>query len=135
MKKNIVVFMLLLTSLFSCKFFNKEKEDNIDEFIMNDTTELVSSMVDDSLISVENLDIKTFEPDTTYYLVIGSFKNLENAQRLAEFYKGEIISSENGFYRVVLYQFKDKELAYKKVSYLRHVYGDSAAWLYKDIVE
>jgi nucleoid DNA-binding protein len=59
-----------------------------------------------------------------YYLVAGSFKRLENAHNLrAELttsgYDPQIIQTRNGYFRVILYSFQDRNIAIRELEKVR----------------
>ena len=71
-----------------------------------------------------------------FYLIAGSFSNIENARKQQkafekEGYRTEIIEN-NSMYRVTIAQYSDKNRAMRELMRLRDRKGDSAIWLLKD---
>jgi hypothetical protein len=59
-----------------------------------------------------------------YYLVAGSFKRLENAERLKsdllnDGYNPQILKTENGYFRVTLYSFDNRNIALRELERIR----------------
>lgn len=69
----------------------------------------------------------------TYYIVIGSFASRDNAQRLIDEvsrlgYKPFILPGNNGF-RVVIFQFTNRDRALRELERVRGLHLTSQAWL------
>jgi len=148
----IVVALLLLAS--SCK--HKEEVDNkakqeIDPTdtmkvpeLKKDTTKkavLVSSESDTAIANKEKPvlagktnadatnDVKV-KNDNRYYLIVGSFKDLENSKKLSKKLEGsEILDGKNSFQRVAKAAFDNKKDAIKALKLYRKQHSKKAAWL------
>jgi cell division septation protein DedD/nucleoid DNA-binding protein len=77
---------------------------------------------------------KYFAPETSYHIIVGSFKGLENAQLLKqkmvnEGYDAEILSGENSFYRVSANHFPLKADAVSALASIRNLQAYKSAWI------
>jgi len=99
----------------------------------------VSSTIDQTINdnTVKKTALSYTEPkiqeNKTFYLIVGSFGKLENAQKLAEKYnrkgfKAEIIQA-NAMYRVSVNKFTDKNLALSEFNKFHNNNSDVSAWL------
>jgi cell division septation protein DedD len=85
--------------------------------------------------SVADIPAKTyFTPKTSYHIIIGSFKDFENAQQLKqkmvdEGNQAEILSGENSFFRVSANQYQRKEDAITALSAVRDQSAYKSAWI------
>jgi nucleoid DNA-binding protein len=73
-------------------------------------------------------------PEISYHIIVGSFKEFENARQLKqkmiqEGFKAEILSSENTFHRVSAAQFPQKEAAVTALSSIRDDQAYKSAWI------
>lgn len=74
------------------------------------------------------------EPEPSYYIIAGSFQNLQNASELQDRltergFPAEIIYTENRMYRVSVKSFYDREEAVKDLPVIRKFSGLENAWL------
>lgn len=82
-------------------------------------SEMLESEEPIASVELENIlvqDDSELVPSVSYYIVAGSFRNHENALRMAEDagrkgYEAEISENENGYYRVLLNSSSDKQEA------------------------
>ncbi len=70
-----------------------------------------------------------------YFLVLASFKNLKNAERLqkkltTQGYLAEVHNSTSGFHRVSYKAFSDRKLAFKELKSARASEKNKENWLY-----
>ena len=70
-----------------------------------------------------------------YFLVLASFQELENAQRLQEKltnqgYVAEVHNAANGFHRVSYKAFSDRKLAFQELKSARSSEENKENWLY-----
>lgn len=70
-----------------------------------------------------------------YFLIMASFQNQENAERLqkkltTEGYVSEVHSANNGFYRVSYKGFSDRKLAFQELRTARSTESNKDTWLY-----
>ena len=75
-----------------------------------------------------------FTPETSYHIIIGSFKDLGNAQHLqqkmvGEGYEAEIITGENSFYRVSANHYPMKKDAVAALASIRDQQVYKSAWI------
>ena len=73
------------------------------------------------------------QDNKTFYLIVGSFGSLDNAQKLADKYnrkgfKTEIIQG-NSMFRVSLNKFTDKNRALSEFNKFRNDYPNESVWL------
>ena len=142
--KIILITLILSLSFFGCKS-KKEVEllydskqmpvevddDSLPEEIVN---ELIS-VKEERVVYVENSE--PIEKDENYFVIMGSFKILNNAIKfqenlLDEGFKPEILRNENGLFRVSIQSFKEYAEARKKVLYIRKEYPKyNDVWLLK----
>ena len=70
-----------------------------------------------------------------YFLILASFQNIENAERLQqklikEGYHSEIFKAANGFHRVSYKAFSDRTLAFQELKSARASEENKENWLY-----
>jgi cell division septation protein DedD len=75
-----------------------------------------------------------FTTETSYHIIVGSFKGIENAQYLKqkmvdEGYEAEILAGENSFYRVSARHFPLKEDAVTALATIRDQQAYKSAWI------
>lgn len=90
--------------------------------------------IEEAPVLLEQSAKELVEVNMHYYIVAGSFKNEQNALALltdieALGFKGSLVDSENGFYRVSLDSFSDKQAAIDKKSEILADYPD--CWILK----
>lgn len=74
-------------------------------------------------------DVKV-KNDNRYYLIVGSFKDLENSKKLSKKLEGsEILDGQNSFQRVAKAAFDNKQEALKALKQYRKKHSQKAAWL------
>ncbi len=75
-----------------------------------------------------------FTPETSYHIIVGSFKGIENARQLMqkmvdEGYEAEILTGENSFYRVSAKQYPLKKDAVTALASIRDQQAYKSAWI------
>ncbi len=75
-----------------------------------------------------------FAAEVSYHIIVGSFKDYDNAQQLKhkmaeEGFEAEILTGENAFYRVSAKQFPQKEAAVTALSSIRNDQAYKSAWI------
>ena len=75
-----------------------------------------------------------FTPQRSYHIIVGSFKDFENARHLKQImadegYDAEILTGENSFFRVSAEQYSIKEDAITALSAIRDQQAYSKAWI------
>jgi cell division septation protein DedD/nucleoid DNA-binding protein len=75
-----------------------------------------------------------FTPETSYHIIVGSFKDLENARNLMqkmidEGYEAEILTGENSFYRVSAKHYPLKAEAVNALASIRDQQAYKSAWI------
>ena len=73
-------------------------------------------------------------PPTSYHIIVGSFRDIRNAEQLkqnlaAEGFGAEIIPGENSFYRVSASQYPVKSEAITALSGIRNLEAYKSAWI------
>ena len=76
----------------------------------------------------------TFSQETNYHIIVGSFKDLGNAQQLkqkmaGEGYEAEILTAENSFYRVSAKHYPRKGDAVTALASIRNQEAYKSAWI------
>lgn len=74
------------------------------------------------------------EPEPSYFIIAGSFQNLQNATELMDAmtnrgFPAEIIYTENRMYRVAVRSFTDRDQAVEELPIVRKFKGLENAWL------
>lgn len=113
---------------------NQDSANNIGQVIDNATRKEValfySEPVDNEVNKDEdykdedNKDEDVISQSNKYYLVAGSFKRLENAERLKsdllnDGYNPHILETENGYFRVILSSFNNRNIALRELERIR----------------
>jgi cell division septation protein DedD len=75
-----------------------------------------------------------FTPETSYHIIVGSFKDAENAQQLkqrlvGEGYEAEVLTGENSYYRVSADHFPLKAEAVSALASIRGQLAFKSAWI------
>lgn len=148
MKQSVFCILIItfFSFIYSCNTIEEGKnalfgddEDTLKN--VEDTTVNVIDVIDDRGIVTEDTaktEIPTDSTTTTtpsyakYYLILGSFKDVENAREL---YKNlskngsapEMLDPENDFVRVAVKMFKDKETATQELQRVKNTQTD--AWI------
>ncbi|HAF29462.1 MAG TPA: hypothetical protein DCG75_10485 [Bacteroidales bacterium] len=92
---------------------------------------------EENLISIE--DSEPILPDEKFFVIIGSFRILNNAisfnnQLQTEGFDSQILQNENGLYRVSIFAFKEINEARNKVYFIRKNYPKYYdVWLLKKL--
>ncbi len=105
-------------------------------------TKSEAKVADDKPIAVRKEQItftqqsdKSQNESNSYFVIIGSFSQLENAKNYRETLLGEgftpiILHSETGYYRVCVNSFKNEQEARSRISNIRQAYPKySDVWL------
>ncbi len=98
--------------------FYSEPEDNKDEGFQNE------DFKDEGYKNKDFKDEEIISRSNKYYLVAGSFKRLENAERLKsdlsdDGYNPQILKTENGYFRVILFSFDNRNIALRELERIR----------------
>jgi cell division protein FtsN len=149
MRRILVITIALVLALASCKSSKKAAQSPYTTdpapkvFSVPGTTEpAVTTTSDDSSVSMRREQISfTQQEDRTgnelnsYFVIVGSFGQLENAKNFRETLLKEgftpiILHSETGFYRVCINSYKVEQEARSRVSQVRQAYPKySDIWL------
>jgi hypothetical protein len=75
-----------------------------------------------------------FTPETSYHIIVGSFKGIDNARQLKqkmvdEGYEAEILTGENSFYRVSAKHYPLKKDAITALASIRDQQAYKSAWI------
>lgn len=153
MKKNIVLLLTAIVLVFSaCKTIKQPAES---EYTAEPTTETKVFTVPDSETETEPAPIVDEKPiavrkeqvsftdqgdqsanaDNTFFVIIGSFSQLDNAKNYRTTLLGEgftpiILHSETGYYRVCTNSYKSEGEARSRVTQVRQAFPKySDVWL------
>ncbi len=144
--RNISIVLVLLFTLFtvSCKckdgkkkIANKDTVKTVTEekFALKDSTEIKTK---EDVVFVDDKDgnLKPMDGDKTgkYYIIVGSFKQTKNADKLSSRfaslgYATQILPKTNEYTRVAISAFATQEDARKELKLLRSEYNDASFWL------
>jgi cell division protein FtsN len=74
------------------------------------------------------------QPETSYHIVVGSFKDYGNAQQLqqklaGQGYGAEILTGDNSFFRVSADHYPQKSAAVAALSGIRNQEAFKSAWI------
>jgi cell division protein FtsN len=144
MKKTVIFLMVVLSLFTSCKSTkNARKADKtyqttLDQgtpgkvFSVPETSEPKTAVSNDSPITVRKEDISFIKKEdesknnvNSYFVIIGSFSNLDNAKNYRETLITEgftpiiLQSNSSGYYRVCVNSFKSEIDARKRVQEIR----------------
>lgn len=154
MNRILILFVLIVMAFASCKTTKKQPQSQYTAdpatqpkvFSVPETVETtkaeptpVKDLPSTKPISVRKEQV-TFtqqedRSDNSYFVIIGSFSQLDNAKKYRETLLDEgftpiILHSETGYYRVCVNSFKNETEARTKVKDLRQAYPKySDAWL------
>ena len=132
MKKGLVVVLVIIVLMLSFSYHRfvyvpKHANDGIDttiQYLIKDVDSSKISEIDSSLFVNEISKVK-------YHIIVGSFKNVENAKKLQYIYPNcKILPiSDNGFHMVSILEYDNIEDCIKKLKTFRENNGD--AWVLK----
>ena len=141
----VLLHLILITSLLSlsgCKFFEKHRlfSRDIDTLLDADVSQKTAAL--DTTPVIEEFippPVTTPAPKQgygtdKYYMIVGSFQNVNLANKYAESiqqkgYETQIIESANGFYRVSAKSYNDYKTGVKDIENFRSNVV-STAWLH-----
>lgn len=130
-----IVSLILSIGISACNDGAKTSEKKI-------ITEKVKAKVETPKpeAKVEPVAKKKLEPVTEqvpnkYFLILASFKNVDNANRLQqkltkEGYNSDVFKAPNGFNRVSYKAFSDRNLAFQELKSARATEENKENWLY-----
>lgn len=103
------------------RIINQDSVKNVKQLIDNATRKEVALFYSEPEI---NKDEELISQSSKYYLVAGSFKKLENAQRLKtallnDGYNPQILQTDNGYFRVTLSSFDNRNIAIRELERIR----------------
>ena len=82
-------------------------------------------------VSSKELNSKENEFEQTYYLIVGSFQDYENAMKMIKEFKGsEILQANDDVKRVSIAKLNGLNEAVEALKYFKEKYPDIPAWLY-----
>lgn len=142
MKKTLIFAIALSLTVFSCKTLKKAKtSDNGYQTTLNqgakvfsvpESTNTESKTTDSSSITVKKEDISFTQPEdqsknevNNYFVIVGSFNNLDNAKKYRETLIGEgftpiiLHSNTSGYYRICVNSYKNEMDARTRVQQIR----------------
>jgi len=160
MKKFFYILIIIaLTFSVGCK---KDKNENVltpkqdtivypgyeeyysDESDLDDSVEVKDNVVDDvnTDVMIEDTvgnvkpadDVDLSQPGKSFYIIVGSFQNLTNAQKRAEYFKkigytAEVLPKFGTYNRVSVAKFNDESSARTELKTLRKKFSDNSYWL------
>ncbi len=137
-----LTLLLTATVLFSCASLNKGSssfDDSDSPYVKEETTPKVKEqpVVKDIVVKEEKVKVidQTDSQVYKYYVIIGSFRVLENAQNYKKQLIGEgfmpvLLENENGLYRVSVSAYNEEMPARNKIGNIRSNYEKySDVWL------
>ena len=103
------------------RIINQDSINNIGQLIDNATRKEVALFYNEP---EDNKNEDFISQSNKYYLVAGSFKRLENAERLKsdllnDGYNPQILKTENGYFRVTLSSFDNRNIAIRELERVR----------------
>lgn len=143
----VALYLILLTGLFtfnSCKFFEKHRLFSRDIDTLLDADVAQKPVVADTTPVIEEppappVTTQVSEPKTgygsdKYYMIVGSFQNVNLANKYAEKiqkmgYQTQILESANGFFRVSAKSYSDYKTGVSEIANFRSSVVASA-WLH-----
>jgi len=149
MKRIMFFAILFVMALSSCKTSKKQPEVQYTPpttqpkvFTVPETTEAAKPAVADNSVSLRKESVtfteaadKTNNESNTYFVILGSFGQLDNAKKFRETLLNEgfspiILHSETGFYRVCVNSYKSESEARSRVTEIRGAFAKYAdLWL------
>lgn len=152
MKKIIVISLVLVTALFSCKTPKKAAQTVPAEepavvtapkvFTVPQTTETKPAAETEKTIPVRKEQVTFTQQEdqaanevNSFFVIVGSFSQLENAKNfrntlISEGFTPIILHSETGYYRICVNSYKNESGARERVSQIRVNYPKYAdTWL------
>lgn len=98
-----------------------------------DTTTKI--MTEDSTGKLKNAEPQDLsKPNKKFYIIVGSYKKIENAQKRVDYfkklgYKCEIVSPSGIYNRVAIASFDDEKIARQELKKYRQKFNDHSYWL------
>jgi len=146
--KNISVLFLLVIAILtiSCDCKNNKKTAANKDTVILPVYEDYKAVVDSTEIKTKdetvfvddkdgNLKPLTDETGKKFYIIVGSFKAVKNAEKLMKHFKengfnAEILPKTNEYNRVAVASFDTKDAAKAELKNVRKDYNDASFWLF-----
>ncbi len=143
-----VLLLLIIGTTFimfsEFSFFEKSKEGNAPEQSevvvigpakTDSTIQAIGKSIDESTLPKKALSVEFQDPDISYYIIAGSFKIRQNAERLEEMLRQKgfnpSVMEKGNFVRVVIGTFDNKKLAIAELRRVR-AHFDQSVWLMEE---
>ncbi len=138
---SLISYLVLLTIILSsCSSLKKPTsssfEDSESPYVKEDVKPKVKTNSDKIVVKEEKVKLLDVENEAfKYYVIIGSFKILNNAKNykqelIKEGFRPVLMENEAGLYRVSVSAYNDEEASRKRISEIRSQYREySDVWL------
>ncbi len=133
----LVLFTIIISSCSSLKKPTSSSfEDSESPYVKEDVKPKVKTNSDKIVVKEEKVKLLDVENEAfKYYVIIGSFKILNNAKNykqelIKEGFRPVLMENEAGLYRVSVSAYNDEEASRKRISEIRSQYREySDVWL------
>ncbi|WP_421921006.1 SPOR domain-containing protein [Marinifilum sp.] len=131
---------ILLLSILICGIGLSSCKKEVKDPVKKETTKKVAKKQTVKKPKPKSVEQKTLMPvvekiPKKYFLIVASFQEKMNAERLqsklkSEGYASNIHDAQNGFYRVSYKAFSDRKLAFQELASVRTTEEHKDTWLY-----
>jgi Uncharacterized protein conserved in bacteria len=131
---------ILLLSVLICGIGLSSCKKEAKEPVKKETTKKVAPKKEVKKTTPKTVEKKKLEPvvekvPNKYFLIVASFENRANAEKLqsklkTEGYVADIHNAKNGFFRVSYKAFSDRKLAFQELASVRTTEEHKDTWLY-----
>ncbi|MCY1636686.1 SPOR domain-containing protein [Marinifilum sp. D737] len=131
---------ILLLSVLICGIGLSSCKEEAKEPVKKETTKKVAKKKEVKKPTAKPVEKKKLEPvvekvPNKYFLIVASFENKTNAEKLKsklkkEGYISDIHNAKNGFFRVSYKAFSDRKLAFQELASVRSTEEHKDTWLY-----
>ena len=133
-RKNLIgIALISITAILIVSFFvinSRLEKKALGDIILKDKTEFVITDTTESLVSkVDSMLFENQVTKTKYLLIVGSFKDVENAKKLQYVYPDAKLLpvTDSGFHRVSILEYDNYNDCLKKSKAFKENNGD--AWI------
>lgn len=128
-KLTLIASLVLSIGVSSCK--NEAKEETKTPI----KKEVVKVTTEKKPVVAKKIEPVVEKAANKYFLILASFQDLKNANRLQKKltkkgYASEVHYAANGFHRVSYKAFSDRKLAFKELKSARAIAENKENWLY-----
>ncbi|WP_282016465.1 SPOR domain-containing protein [Marinifilum flexuosum] len=131
---------ILLLSVLICGIGLSSCKEEAKEPVKKETTKKVAKKKEVKKPTPKPVEKKKLEPvvekvPNKYFLIVASFENKTNAEKLQsrlkkDGYVSDIHNAKNGFFRVSYKAFSDRKLAFQELASVRATEEHKDTWLY-----